>query len=68
MPPYTLLTEASSAACLKELKDLTGRLYSNSDESVKAWLSPKMWVSISAAEAETVLWPDVYSGNGGVCI
>ena len=66
MPPYTLLTDASEAASRKDLKERTGKLYSNSDESVKATPSPNKCVSISAAVDDTVLCPEVYSGNGGL--
>src|SRR5687767_14192212 len=68
MPPYILLTFASAAASLNELKERTGKPYSTSDESVNEKLSPASLVSTVAAAALTVLCPLGYSGNGGVCM
>ena len=55
------------AAFLKEVKERLFMPNSSSLVSVYAKLSPKTYVSASAFADDTVEWPHVYSGKGGVC-
>src|SRR5882724_4667057 len=66
MPPYILLTPASSAASkgVEKLRYTPGR---KSEPVVKGRSSvPKKSGSTVAPAPLKVLWPEVYSGNGGV--
>src|SRR5687768_2376905 len=67
MPPYNLLTAASSAACINDLKLRAGKPNSTSVESRKAKFSPNNFVNVIAEAVDITLCPLVYSGNGGVC-